>query len=124
MMERNGGGSVVNVGSSMFLRPAAGHTLYMATKGAVIALTRSLATALSPRHIRVNAIIPAFTPTPGGVAEVEDLDQYLEDRIALQLIKRAPEVDDVVGAAVFLLSDDSAFITGQCLPVTGGAGMV
>ena len=123
-LARRGGGSIVNMGSSMFLRPAPGHTLYMATKGAVVAITRSLATDLGPRNIRVNALVPAFTATPGGIADIEDLETYTNERVALQLIKRGCEPEDVVGAAIFLLSDESSFITGQCLPVTGGAGMV
>lgn len=60
----------------MFLRPAPNHTLYMATKGAVVALTRSLATDLAPYNIRVNTIVPAYTATPGGVAELTDPEGY------------------------------------------------
>ena len=125
LMERRGGGSIVNVASSTVLRPPQGHVAYQSSKGAVVALTRSLATDLADQNIRVNAIIPALTPTPGVLEDArEGFQEYLESRVQLQLIKRPSRAEDVVGAAIFLLSEDSSFVTGQCLPVNAGLGMV
>ena len=123
-MHQRGGGSIVNIGSSTFLRPPPEYTAYVTSKGAVIALTRSLATDLAQYNIRVNAILPALTGTPGIMEQTYFNEDYLNSRHQLQLIKHRPQPEDVVGAAIFLLSEDSSFITGQSLPVTGGSGMV
>ena len=123
-MRQRGGGSIVNISSSTFLTPPTQHAAYMSSKGAIIALTRALATGLAPHHIRVNAILPALTGTEGVLAEPGYQPWYLEQRAQMQLIKRSAKAEDVVGAAIFLLSEESAFMTGQSIPVTGGTGMV
>ena len=124
-MGRRGGGSIINLSSGLALRPLHDQLPYVATKGAVIALTRSLATDLAPQNIRVNSILPGLTATE-GVLEISDFsEEVLDSRVVVrQLIKRRQRPDDVVGAAIFLLSDESSFVTGQSLPVNGGGVMV
>ena len=122
-MRERGGGSIVNISSSTFLTPPTQHAAYMSSKGAIMALTRALATGLAEHHIRVNTILPALTGTEGVMSEPGYQMWYLEQRAQMQLIKRAAAADDVVGAAIFFISDESAFMTGQSLSVTGGTGM-
>ena len=122
-MRERGGGSIVNISSSTFLTPPTQHAAYMSSKGAIMALTRALATGLASHHIRVNTILPALTGTEGVLSEPGYEPWYLEQRAQMQLIKRPATSEDVVGAAIFLLSEESAFMTGQSIPVTGGTGM-
>ena len=123
-MGRRGGGSIINISSGTFLRPPPNQLPYVASKGAVIALTRSLATELAPQNIRVNSILPGLTGTEGVLGSGDFSEEFLDSRVAMQLIKRRERPDDVVGAAIFLLSDESSFVTGQSLPVNGGGSMV
>ena len=95
-------------------------SVYSATKGAVDALTRSLASELGPRHIRVNAIQPGMVETEGvrsaGIAE-SDMRKQVEAQTPLG---RIGQPLDIAGAAVFLASDESAWITGETLRISGG----
>lgn len=114
------GGSIVNISSivSTLTPPAA--SVYSATKAAVDAVTRSLATELGPRNIRVNAINPGMIDTEGfraaGIDESDMRKQY-EAQVPLRRIGRP---DDIATAAVFLASPDASWITGETLYVTGG----
>jgi NAD(P)-dependent dehydrogenase (short-subunit alcohol dehydrogenase family) len=85
----------------------------VASKGAVISLTRALANELGPRQIRVNCVAPGFTPTPGS----EVLGAYDPTRTPLGRVMRP---DDLLGTFCYLLSDDAAFVSGQLLLVNGG----
>ena len=115
------GGSVINVGSNASAEatvPTA--SVYSATKGAIDTLTRVLAAELGPRKIRVNVIAPGGTETEGFVAvgvKGSDLEKALVDRTALG---RLGQPDDIARVAVFLASDDSAWMTGERLAATGG----
>ncbi len=111
MAER--GGSVVNVASETALTGSHGFVHYVASKGAVIAMTRALANELGPRGIRVNCVAPGFTPTPGS----EVLGPYDPSRTPLGRVMRP---DDLLGTFCYLLSDDSAFVSGQTIVVNGG----
>src|SRR3954470_15101755 len=118
-MLARGGGSIVNVASVTFYF---GETLllsYVASKGAVIGFTRSLAREAGPEGIRVNAVAPGAFPT--AATEIHaDQDALWETVMSSQSIKRRGEVDDVAPAIAFFAGDDSRFVTGQTLLVDGG----
>jgi 3-oxoacyl-[acyl-carrier protein] reductase len=103
------GGSIINVTSIEAHRAAPGYAVYSAMKAAVENLTRSLALELGTRLIRVNCIAPDAIPTP-GVGEV----------VPATPLSRPGSTDDVAGAAIFLASDLSRFVTGTTLHVDGG----
>ena len=105
------GGSIVNLTSVEAHRAAPGFAVYSAMKAAVANLTRSLALELSDRHIRVNCIAPDMIATPG---------MPLPDGPPPTPLPRRGHPDDVAGAAVFLASDLSRFVTGTTLHVDGG----
>ena len=107
------GGSIVNVASETAVTGSHGFVHYVASKGAVVAMTRALANELGRRGIRVNCVAPGFTPTPGS----EVLGSYDPSRTPLGRVMRP---DDLLGTFCYLLSDDSAFVTGQTLLVNGG----
>ena len=114
------GGSVVNIGSlASVLTPPTG-VIYNATKGAVDAITRTLAKELGPRKIRVNAIRPGMVITEGvmtGGFHESDFRTMLESQTPLG---RVGQTDDIAPAAVFFASDDSKWITGEMLSIAGG----
>ena len=116
-LRRSGAGRIVNVASDTALWGAPRLLHYVASKGAIIAMTRSLARELGPDGIAVNAIAPGLTIT-------EATDYVPEERHRLYVENRAmPRQQlpkDVVGAVLFLLSDEAAFVTGTVLPVNGG----
>ena len=114
------GGSIVNIGSlaSSLTPPTA--VVYNATKGAVDAITRTLAKELGPRKIRVNSINPGMVITEGAVAggyTEGDMRNMFESMTPLG---RVGETDDIAPAAVFFASDDSKWITGETLLIAGG----
>jgi 3-oxoacyl-[acyl-carrier protein] reductase len=114
------GGSVINISSlaSSLTPPTA--VVYNATKGAVDAITRTLAKELGPRKIRVNAINPGMVITEGVVTggfHEGDMRKMFESMTPLG---RVGETDDIAPAAVFFASDDSKWITGETLLIAGG----
>jgi len=114
------GGSIINIGSlaSSLTPPTA--VVYNATKGAVDAITRTLAKELGPRKIRVNSINPGMVITEGAIAggyTEGDMRKMFESQTPLG---RVGETEDIAPAAVFLASSDSAWITGETLRVAGG----
>lgn len=114
------GGSIINVSSIVSTLAVPEAAVYSGTKGAVDAITRSLAAELGPRDIRVNAIRPGMVETEGtrsaGIAESE-MRKQVEARTPLG---RIGQPRDIAGAAVFLASDDSAWITGETFVISGG----
>src|SRR5947207_9183507 len=114
------GGSIVNIGSlaSSLTPPTA--VVYNATKGAVDAITRTLAKELGPRKIRVNSINPGMVVTEGAVAggyTEGDMRKMFESQTPLG---RVGETEDIAPAAVFFASDDSKWVTGETLLIAGG----
>lgn len=114
------GGSIINISSlaSTLTPPTA--VVYNATKGAVDAITRTLARELGPRKIRVNSINPGMVETEGFIAggfSESDFRKMVESRTPLG---RIGQPDDIGPAAVFFASDDSKWITGETLLVAGG----
>ena len=114
------GGSIINIGSlASSLTPPTG-VIYNATKGAVDAITRTLAKELGPRKIRVNAIRPGMVVTEGVVSagyDQSDLRTMLESQTPLG---RIGQTEDIGPAAVFFASEDSKWITGETLLIAGG----
>jgi NAD(P)-dependent dehydrogenase (short-subunit alcohol dehydrogenase family) len=107
------GGSIVNVASETAFSGSHGFVHYVASKGAVVSLTRAMANELGPRGIRVNCVAPGFTPTEGSAV----LGEYDPSRTPL---RRVMEPDDLLGTYCYLLSDEAAFVTGQTFLVNGG----
>jgi 3-oxoacyl-[acyl-carrier protein] reductase len=114
------GGSIINIGSlaSSLTPPTA--VVYNATKGAVDAITRTLAKELGPREIRVNSINPGMVITEGAVAggyTEGDMRKMFESQTPLG---RVGETEDIAPAAVFFASNDSKWVTGETLLIAGG----
>ena len=121
VLRQRGGGAVINVASVAAIRPRPGMTWYNATKAAVITVTQSMAAELAADRIRVNAIAPVAGRTAMFDVmfgdKVEEASQRLLDSIPLG---RLATPEDIASAAVYLASDEAAFITGVVLPVDGG----
>lgn len=111
------GGSIVNVASATVFSGSPQWMHYVASKGAVIAMTRTLARELGDRGIRANVIAPGFTMTEASLGLMENARSYGLDRAAL---KRPLETDDITGAALWLASPLSGAMTGQTMVVDGG----
>lgn len=117
LLKASKGGRIVNIASDTALWGAPQLLAYTASKGAVIAMTRSMARELGPDRITVNAVAPGLTLTEATEYVPEKRHRLYVDGRA---IKRAQHPADICGAVLFLLSDDAAFMTGQVLPVNGG----
>jgi len=122
LMRKQGGGVILNVGSTAGIRPRPGLTWYNSSKGAVNLLSKSMAVELGPDRIRVNAICPVMGAT--GMLELfmgmPDTPDNRKKFIATIPLGRLSEPKDIARAAVFLASDDAEFITGVEFPVDGG----
>lgn len=124
-MREGGGGSIVNVSSLASLASAGNLTAYKISKAGVNALTQNLAITNAKYGIRANAILPGFIDTPMAVdaaarATGRDRSEVARDRAAWVPLGRQGTAWDVAAAALFLASDEAAFITGILLPVDGG----
>ncbi len=120
MMAGQGGGSIVNLASIDGLRPAPMRVVYAMTKAAVIGMTRGLAKELGAAGVRVNAIAPGLVET--RFSSVLLGDPRIQKQIrALTPLGRHAQPDEIVGAALYLASGASAYVTGSVLVVDGGA---
>jgi NAD(P)-dependent dehydrogenase (short-subunit alcohol dehydrogenase family) len=120
LRERGLPGSIVSVSSISGMNTAPFHLAYGAAKSAIVAVTRSLAVELALDNIRVNAIAPGTTITPGAGAYIDD--DVERDRQAIAMGRRA-HADEQAGAILFFLSDLSSYITGQTVLVDGGLNL-
>jgi 3-oxoacyl-[acyl-carrier protein] reductase len=111
-------GKIINISSSVVVTGRANYAHYVASKGAVVALTRALATELGEFTVNVNAISPhgIVTEVPRDTIKPEQWDAIL----SAQALKRKGDVNDMVGATMFLASDASKYMTGQTLNVDAG----
>jgi 3-oxoacyl-[acyl-carrier protein] reductase len=114
------GGSVINISSVVASNPVANGVVYSSTKAALDAITRGLAKELAPRKIRVNSINPGFTITE-GVHTANILGSEFEKKIVADTpLGRPGQPEDIAPLAVFLASDESAWLTGESIRVAGG----
>ena len=124
-MITGGHGAIVNMSSIHASVTGPRVAAYAATKGGIVTMTRSMALELGPHGIRANAILPGYIQTPLFMADAnrvtdghpEEFIHRLEREIPLG---RVGSVDDVAGAALFLASSDSAYVTGSCIAVDAG----
>jgi NAD(P)-dependent dehydrogenase (short-subunit alcohol dehydrogenase family) len=115
-----GAGSLVLVGSQLAHIGAPGYAAYTAAKGGVTALARALAADAGPNGVRVNVLAPGVVRTPLAYVNRPDFDDQIDAIAARHPLRRIGAPDDMGGPAVFLLCDDSAWMTGQTLIVDGG----
>jgi NAD(P)-dependent dehydrogenase (short-subunit alcohol dehydrogenase family) len=121
-MKEDGRGAIVNTASGRALAGAANGAHYSATKGGIIALTKSLALDWASYGIRVNCIIPGITDTEQPRGEMSDAELYaVGSHIPMG---RIGQPEDIASAVAFLLSDDAGYMTGQSIAVNGGAIMI
>ena len=130
-MLKNGGGTILNMASLSGKKPSAWQTVYCASKSGVLGLTRSIAKEFADKNIRVNAICPGIVHTEmwdrlkyeyakkRGL-DPEEVLPYFEKNIPMRRLAR---MEDILQAAVFLLTDCSAYLTGQSLNLVGGEWM-
>ncbi|MDT5109114.1 MAG: hypothetical protein QOE20_1004 [Mycobacterium sp.] len=123
VMQPRRSGAIVNTASELALMGQAGYVAYTATKGAILAMTRSAAAELASWGIRVNAVCPGTTRTPMFLAEfdgVADPEAELADNAASVAMQRIADPSEIGEAVAFLLSDRASYITGTHLTADGG----
>jgi len=116
------GGSLINIASTAGIRPRPGLTWYNGSKGAVIITSKSMAAELGPDNIRVNCINPVFNPDTGLSAEFAGgpVDEARRAKFLATIpLGRFSTALDVANAALYLASDEAAFISGVCIEVDG-----
>lgn len=120
LMEKSGGGAIVNVASINGVRPTPMQGIYSITKAALISMTKAFAKELAPKNIRVNALLPGLTQTHFAKVLIETESIY---RYALQQIpmNRHAQPSEMAGAVLYLVSDAASYTTGACIICDGGA---
>jgi 3alpha(or 20beta)-hydroxysteroid dehydrogenase len=118
LMERSGGGSIVNISSVAGLRGSPGAIAYSATKWALRGMTKAAAIDLAPRKIRVNSVHPG--PIDTDMLKVRTAEQN-QQRLQLVPMRRMGTAEEVADLVLFLLSDESGYITGAEVAIDGGA---
>ena len=118
-MRAAGGGSIINIGSVLSTLGARNRVAYAASKGAVLAMTRAMALDHAAENIRVNCISPGIVETE-MVARFSMDENTRRQRVAMHPLGRFGKPEDVAGLAVFLASDESAWVTGTAQTVDGG----
>jgi NAD(P)-dependent dehydrogenase (short-subunit alcohol dehydrogenase family) len=121
LLKARGGGRIINISSGVAFKGNPGMAHYVASKGAVVSLTRALATELGPFKILVNSVAPGLTLSDGVLENPELLAGAREFSVRTRALARDMTPADLVGAVAFLAGPDSAFVTGQTIVVDGGA---
>ncbi len=119
-MKSRGYGKIINISSSTIYSGVPLMLHYVASKGAVDAMTKALARELGESGIRVNTIAPGFTMSDRIEAQREKLEFYVNLSLNARSIKRDQAPDDLLGTLIYLASTDSDFVTGQAIVVDGG----
>ena len=120
LMEKSGGGAIVNVASINGIRPVPMQGIYSITKAALISMTKAFAKELAAKNIRVNALLPGLTETHFSEAliKTESIYNYALQHIPL---RRHAQPAEMAGAVLYLVSDAASFTTGTCIVCDGGA---
>ena len=114
-------GRIVNITSGTAFKGAPFMLEYVASKGALMTMTRALAREFGADFVTVNAVSPGYTLSEGNLANIALVGTYREAAVATRALPREGWPADIVGAVAFLASDDAAFISGQILAVDGGS---
>lgn len=122
-MKAAGDGAIINIASAAASKGNAGLLHYVASKGAVIAMTRTLARELGPHGIRVNTVSPGFTQSDGILAGGSDRELQRLDTRRQRIVQRDITPNDIAGAVLFLAGPDAGMFAGQNLVVDGGMTM-
>jgi 3-oxoacyl-[acyl-carrier protein] reductase len=116
-MVKQRSGSIVNISSAVGVYGSAGQVNYAAAKSGMIGFTKALSAEIAPQNVRVNAVAPGYVYTDMLAILDQDTLDYVKSRISL---RRLGTVDEISPLVCFLLSDKSAYITGQIIQVDGG----
>jgi NAD(P)-dependent dehydrogenase (short-subunit alcohol dehydrogenase family) len=119
LMQKTGGGAIVNVASINGVIPGEMQGIYSITKAAVISMTQAFAKECAVMGVRVNALLPGLTDTKFAAALVKN-EAILQHALAHVPMKRVAQPDEMAGAILYLVSPASSYTTGACLPVDGG----
>jgi len=120
-MKARGSGRIINIASGVAFKGNPYMAHYVASKGAVVSLTRALATELGAHNVLVNSVAPGFTLSEGVLANPELIAGVKEHSLRGRVVARDMTPADLVGAVAFFAGPDAGFITGQTLVVDGGA---
>lgn len=120
-MRKQQQGRIVNITSGTAFKGAPFMLDYVASKGALMTMTRALARELGKDFVTVNAVSPGYTLSEGNLANKDFLATYREAAIQTRSVPRDGWPADIVGAVAFLASDDASFVSGQILAVDGGS---
>mgnify|MGYP001159185929 CR=1 FL=1 len=119
LMQKGGGGAIVNVASVNGIRPAPFQGIYSITKAGIIAMTKSFAKELAPYHIRVNALLPGLTDTK-FTAVLTKNPEIMKMVLPTIPMGRFAKPQEMAGAVLYLVSEAASYTTGICLTVDGG----
>lgn len=121
VMRRQGYGKIINIASGTVFKGAPMMLHYVSSKGAIVAMTRSIAREVGDAGIRCNCLAPGLTMSPNVAANSDWAGKISDANIASRCLKREATPDDLTGTLVYLASSDSDFMTGQTIVVDGGS---
>jgi NAD(P)-dependent dehydrogenase (short-subunit alcohol dehydrogenase family) len=123
VMKEHGGGKIINVASMDGFKPEANIGTYAISKAGVIMVTKVMALELAQYNIRVNALAPGNVHTRLGDSRFLAMPEYEGEMIKRTPLGRIADPDDMVGTMIYLASDASSFVTGECIVVAGGISL-